>query len=293
MDKLDKIEYGIIGGSGFYEMPGFDESHRMKLRTPFGEPSDEYVLGTLSGRSVAFLPRHGVGHRHLPSEINFRANTYGFKLLGAKALVSVSAVGSLRQKFHPGEILIPDQMVDRTRRRPDTFFGEGIVAHVSMADPYCPHLREGLLNACRKLDLAVHDGGTYLCMEGPQFSTRGESLLYQRWGMDVIGMTNLQESKLAREAEMCYATLAMVTDYDCWHPEHDSVKIEDVLRVLAKNTKNAQAVIKTLLETDGAPETCSCRTALENAVITDPKYWPEATRRRLSPLMERLLEKVK
>jgi len=293
MDKLDKIEYGIIGGSGFYEMPGFEESHRMKLRTPFGEPSDEYVIGRLAGRSVAFLPRHGVGHRHLPSEINFRANIYGFKLLGAGALVSVSAVGSLRQKFHPGEILIPDQMVDRTRRRPDTFFGEGIVAHVSMADPYCPHLREGLLNACRKLDLAVHDGGTYLCMEGPQFSTRGESLLYQRWGMDVIGMTNLQESKLAREAEMCYATLAMVTDYDCWHPEHDSVKIEDVLRVLAQNTENAKAVIKTLLGAGEIPNGCSCRRALDDAVITSREFWPEATARRLRPLLARMLEDEK
>lgn len=293
MDKLDKIEYGIIGGSGFYEMPGFDESHRMKLRTPFGEPSDEYVIGTLGGRRVAFLPRHGVGHRHLPSEINFRANIYGFKLLGARALISVSAVGSLRQKFHPGEILIPDQMVDRTRRRPDTFFGEGIVAHVSLADPYCPHLREGLLNACRKLDLAVHDGGTYLCMEGPQFSTRGESLLYQRWGMDVIGMTNLQESKLAREAEMCYATLAMVTDYDCWHPEHDSVKIEDVLRVLTKNTENAKAVIKNVLGAEEVPNDCSCRRALDNAVITSREFWPEATARRLRPLLARMLEDEK
>ncbi len=287
---MESIEYGILGGSGFYKMPGFQESSRLRLETPFGKPSDEYVIGTLNGRKAAFLPRHGVGHRLLPSEINFRANIYGFKKLGAGAIISASAVGSLRQSFKPGDIVIPDQLVDRTHRRSGTFFGNGIVAHVSMADPYCPELRRRLFKACAELDLVAHDGGRYLCMEGPQFSTRGESLLYQSWGMDVIGMTNLQEAKLAREAEMCYATLALVTDYDCWHPDYNAVKIEDVLRVLAQNNENAQNLIKVVLDSPPPPAECGCRHALDNAVITAMDAWPESTLQKLEPIMKRVME---
>ncbi len=286
---MENIEYGIIGGSGLYQMPGFEQAQRVTLKTPFGDPSDAYVVGTTSGRRVAFLPRHGEGHRILPSELNFRANIYGFKLLGARAILSASAVGSLQQKYRPGDILIPDQFVDRTRHRPDTFFGDGIVAHVSFADPFCPRLRAQLLDACRKLDLPVHDGGTYLCMEGPQFSTRAESDLYRSWGMDVIGMTNLQEAKLAREAEICYATMALVTDYDCWHPDHDSVRIEDVLRILNQNAENARAVVRSVLSEPAPDGSCDCRHALDNAVITRRDLWPDETHRRLLPLLERFV----
>ncbi len=286
---MENVEYGIIGGSGLYQMPGFEQAQRVTLRTPFGDPSDAYVVGTMSGRRVAFLPRHGEGHRILPSELNFRANIYGFKLLGVRAILSASAVGSLQQKYRPGDILIPDQFVDRTRHRPDTFFGDGIVAHVSFADPFCPRLRNHFLDACRGLDLPVHDCGTYLCMEGPQFSTRAESDLYRSWGMDVIGMTNLQEAKLAREAEICYATMALVTDYDCWHPDHDSVRIEDVLRILNQNAENAREVIKAVLSEPAPDGSCHCRHALDNAVITRRDLWPEETHRRLLPLLERFV----
>jgi 5'-methylthioadenosine phosphorylase len=286
---MENIEYGIIGGSGLYQMPGFEQAKRVTLKTPFGDPSDAYIVGAMSGRRVAFLPRHGEGHRILPSELNFRANIYGFKLLGVRAILSASAVGSLQQKYRPGDILIPDQFVDRTRHRPDTFFGDGIVAHVSFADPFCPTLRTHFLNACRGLDLAVHDGGTYLCMEGPQFSTRAESDLYRSWSMDVIGMTNLQEAKLAREAEICYATMALVTDYDCWHPDHDSVRIEDVLRILNQNAENARRVIRAVLSEPVPDGSCHCRHALDNAVITRRDLWPEETHRRLLPLLERFV----
>jgi 5'-methylthioadenosine phosphorylase len=287
---MENVEYGIIGGSGLYEMPGFEQSERITLRTPYGEPSDAYVLGTLSGRSVAFLPRHGEGHRILPSEINFRANIYGFKILGAQAVLSASAVGSLQQKYKPGDILVPDQFVDRTRHRPDTFFGDGIVAHVSFADPVCPDLRRRLVKACRTLDLEVHEGGTYLCMEGPLFSTRAESNLYRSWGMDVIGMTNLQEAKLAREAEICYATMALITDYDCWHPDHDSVRIEDVLRILKQNADHARAVVQAVLDAPPPDGSCHCRHALDNAVITRRDKWPEETYHRLLPLLKRFVQ---
>ena len=288
---MEPVEYGIIGGTGLYEMPGFERSEKVLLKTPFGDPSDAYLLGTLAGRRVAFLPRHGEGHRLLPSELNSRANIYGFKLLETKAILSVSAVGSLREKVHPGDVLVPDQLVDRTRRRSDTFFGAGVAAHVSFADPFCPVLRERLIAACRDRGMRVHDGGAYLCMEGPMFSTRAESNLYRSWGMDVIGMTNLTEAKLAREAEICYATLAMVTDYDCWHPDHDSVQIQDVIRILQQNSENAKAVLALALG-HPAPNggACACPRALENAVVTARRVWPEETYQRLRPILKRVAE---
>ncbi len=286
---MGPVEYGIIGGSGFYHMPGFEAAERVTLRTPFGDPSEAYVLGTLKGRSVAFLARHGEGHRILPSELNFRANIYGFKVLGAKAIVSASAVGSLKEQYQPGHLLIPDQLVDRTRHRPDTFFGEGIAAHVSLAHPFCPVLRERLAVSVRALGVPVHEGGTYLCMEGPQFSTQAESNLYRSWGMDVIGMTNLQEAKLAREAEICYATLALVTDYDCWHPDHDHVRIEDVLAVMRENTAHAREAIAGAVAAP-PPEGCACSKALQNAVVTRRDAWPEATFHKLRPLLQRIEE---
>ncbi len=286
---MESVEYGIIGGSGLYEMPGFEAAEHVALKTPFGEPSDPFVLGTLAGRRVAFLARHGKGHRILPSELNFRANIYAFKLLGAKAILSASAVGSLKEHYKPGHLLVPDQIVDRTRHRPGTFFGSGIVAHVSLAHPFCPCLRERLVEAVRSVGVTVHDGGTYLCMEGPQFSTQAESYLYRAWGMDVIGMTNFQEAKLAREAEMCYATLALVTDYDCWHPDHDHVRIEDVLKIMHENTHHAQAALSVAVSS-APPEACACRRALDNAVVTQRKAWPEETYHRLRPILQRMLE---
>ncbi|MGC8764165.1 MAG: S-methyl-5'-thioadenosine phosphorylase [Acidobacteriota bacterium] len=283
------VDYGIVGGSGFYEMPGFEEETRVTLKTPFGEPSDAYVLGRIGPSRVAFLARHGVGHRLLPTEVNFRANVYGFKLLGAKAILSASAVGSLKERYAPGEAVVPDQMVDRTRHRNETFFGAGIVAHVSFADPFCPVLRQRLVEACRRLGITVHDGGIYLCMEGPAFSTRAESNLYRAWGMDVIGMTGAQEAKLCREAEICYATLALVTDYDCWHPSHASVQIEEVLRILAANTENARAVLGEVAAAPPPDAGCSCRRALDHAVVTRRDLWPEETFQRLRPLLRRIL----
>jgi len=288
--RMDSVDYGIIGGSGLYRMAGLETTGRVALRTPFGEPSDAYVLGTLAGRRVAFLARHGEGHRILPSEINFRANIYGFKLLGATAILSASAVGSLKEDLRPGDMVVPDQLVDRTRRRPDTFFGDGIVAHVGLADPFCPELRRRLLTACREKHMRVHERGTYLCMEGPQFSTKAESNLYRSWGMDVIGMTNLQEAKLAREAEICYATLALVTDYDCWHQDHDSVAIEEVLKVLNQNAENAQSILASVASLP-PPQGCPCQRALEHAVVTARDRWPEETHHRLRPLLCRLEEK--
>src|SRR5512138_1934797 len=230
---------GLIGGSGLYEMEGLERIREERISTPFGDPSDAYVLGRLHGRAVAFLSRHGRGHRLMPSEINYRANIFGFKQLGAAWVLSASAVGSMKEEIRPRDILIPDQFFDRTTRRPSTFFGEGLVAHVSFADPVCPHLADLLVRTSREAGARTHGGGTYLCIEGPQFSTRAESRIYRSWGVDVIGMTNLQEAKLAREAELCYATVAMVTDYDCWHPEHDSVTVEQIVAVLNKNAENA------------------------------------------------------
>lgn len=284
------VEFGIIGGSGLYSMEGFEARERVALKTPFGDPSDAYVLGDLGGLGVAFLPRHGEGHRLLPSEINFKANIYGFKLLEARAILSASAVGSLHERFRPGDILVPDQLVDRTTHRADTFFGEGIVAHVSIAEPFCPILRDRLVGGCRKLGLPVHEGGTYLCMEGPAFSTRAESLLYRSWGMDVIGMTNLQEAKLAREAEICYATLALVTDYDSWHEEHASVQVGDVLRILKENSRHAQSILRHAASETLPDGVCGCRKALDQAMVTRMDLWPETTVHRMLPLLNRFMD---
>lgn len=286
---MENIEYGMIGGSGFYEMPGFVAESRLSLTTPFGAPSGPFVVGDLSGRRVAFLARHGEGHTLLPTEVNYRANIYGFKLLGVRAILSASAVGSLREDLAPGTVVIPTQFVDRTRHRADTFFGGGIVAHVSLADPFCAALRGRLAEACRAASVSVHEGGTYLCMEGPQFSTRAESELYRSWGMDIIGMTNLQEARLAREAEICYATLALVTDYDCWHPGHENVTAEAIFRILGQNTQNARRVLREALASP-APQGCRCQCALGNAVATRRDLWPDETYHRLRPLLARLEE---
>jgi 5'-methylthioadenosine phosphorylase len=287
---LAKAEIAIIGGSGLYSMPGLTDITEVTLDTPFGAPSDAYVLGTLEGRKVAFLARHGRGHRILPSELNFRANIYGFKQLGAERILSVSAVGSLKEEHKPLEFVIPDQFVDRTRHRIDTFFGEGVVAHIAFADPICPQLSESVAAACKKAGVVGKRGGTYLCMEGPQFSTKAESNLYRSWGMDVIGMTNLQEAKLAREAEICYVTVAMVTDYDCWHPHHDSVTVDQIVAVLLKNAENACNVVREAVAAMPNERTCKCGSALEHAILTDRKVIPPQTKKKLHLILKRFFE---
>ena len=286
---MPQAEVGIIGGSGLYSMPGFTDIQEHKLETPFGAPSDAYVCGTLEGRSVAFLARHGRGHRILPSELNFRANIYGFKMLGVEQIISVSAVGSLKEEHKPTDFVIPDQFVDRTRHRVDTFFGEGIVAHVAFADPVCAEVRKTVVKACDGVGVVGKDGGTYLCMEGPQFSTRAESNLYRRWDVDVIGMTNLQEAKLAREAELCYATIAMVTDYDCWHDSHDSVTVEQIIAVLNKNVENVCAVVKRAVAELPRQRTCQCGSALKHAIMTNPAAIPAETRKKLALIIGKYL----
>ena len=287
---MAQAEIGIIGGSGLYSMPGLTKIKEVRLRTPFGQPSDPYVLGTLEGRKVAFLARHGRGHRILPTELNFRANIYGFKHLGVERIVSVSAVGSLKEEHKPMEFVIPDQFFDRTRHRVDTFFGNGIVAHISFADPICPELARVLETACKKAGVVGKRGGTYLCMEGPQFSTKAESNVYRSWGMDVIGMTNLQEAKLAREAEICYSTAAMVTDYDCWHPGHDSVTVDQVVSVLMKNAENACAMVRETVAAMPKTRRCKCGSALAHAIQTDRKAIPAAARKRLGLLLDKYLK---
>jgi 5'-methylthioadenosine phosphorylase len=280
-------EIGIIGGSGLYSMPGFEQQEEAAIDTPFGRPSDNYVLGTLAGRKVAFLARHGRGHRISPSELNFRANLYGMKSLGVQRIISLSAVGSLKEEHRPQDFVIPDQFFDRTRGRVSTFFGEGLVAHVSFADPICPELAKVVAGACRDAGVTVKEGGTYLCMEGPAFSTKAESNVYRSWGMDVIGMTNLQEAKLAREAEICYVTVAMVTDYDCWHPEHDAVTVEQIIANLVKNAENACAVVGKAVAAMPGARGCKCGSALSHAILTDRKVVPEATRKKLGLLIEK------
>ena len=279
---------GIIGGSGLYHMPGFEAQQERCVETPWGPPSDAYVVGNLAGRKVAFLARHGRGHRLLPTELNFRANVYGFKLLGAEFLISVSAVGSMKSEYAPGHIVVPDQFFDRTRHRPDTFFGGGLVAHVSLARPVSAALAAVLYESARAEGATVHRGGTYLNMEGPQFSTRAESLVYRQWGMDVIGMTNLQEAKLAREAEIAYASLAMVTDYDCWHDEEEAVTGEGVMEVLRRNVALAQRVVRRAVsELDGVENDCA--DALRMSLITEPGLVPESTLAALQPLVGKYL----
>jgi len=282
-----KAEIGIIGGSGLYAMPGFEAEEEVHIETPFGPPSDNYVLGKLGGHHVAFLARHGRGHRLSPSELNFRANIYGMKSLGVERILSLSAVGSLKEEHHPLDFVIPDQFFDRTRGRVSTFFGDGLVAHISFAHPVCPDLSCVVEDACRAAGVSVKRGGTYLCMEGPAFSTKAESTVYRSWGMDVIGMTNLTEAKLAREAEICYVTIAMVTDYDCWHPDHDAVTVTDIIAHLVKNAENACRVVAEAVSKMPAARTCQCGSALSHAIITDRKYVPEATRRKLGILIDK------
>ena len=279
------IGIGIIGGSGLYDMAELTEREEKTIDTPFGDPSGPYVIGTLRGKRVAFLARHGIGHRLLPSELNFRANIYGFKVLGVERILSASAVGSLKQEYKPLDIVVPDQFFDRTKGRISTFFGRGIVAHVAFAHPLCGDLSAIAAESAVQVGATVHRGGTYVNMEGPQFSTLAESRLYRAWGMDVIGMTNLQEAKLAREAEICYATLALVTDYDCWHPDHDSVTVDLIIANLMQNAVTAQKTIATAVERIGAARTCACKDALATAIITQPPLWPEQTRKELEPII--------
>ena len=282
-----KAEIGIIGGSGLYSMPGFEVAEEANIQTPFGAPSDNYVIGRLGGHEVAFLARHGRGHRMSPSEINFRANIYGMKSLGVERIISLSAVGSLKEEHHPLDFVLPDQFFDRTRGRISTFFGEGLVAHISFAEPVCPQLSGVVAQACRGAGVNVKQGGTYLCMEGPAFSTKAESNVYRSWGMDVIGMTNLQEAKLAREAEICYVTVAMVTDYDCWHEDHDAVTVQDIIANLMKNAENACNVVAGAVAAMPAGRACKCGSALSHAILTDRGVVPAATRRKLGILIDK------
>ncbi|MBI3680469.1 MAG: S-methyl-5'-thioadenosine phosphorylase [Acidobacteria bacterium] len=284
-----RADIGIIGGSGLYTMPGFEAHQEARIETPWGEPSDAYIAGTLAGKRVAFLARHGRGHRISPSELNFRANIYGFKKLGVRQIISLSAVGSLKEEHKPLEFVLPDQFFDRTRGRVSTFFGEGAVAHISFADPICERLSKIVFEACRQAGVTAKRGGTYLCMEGPAFSTKAESSVYRSWGMDVIGMTNLQEAKLAREAEICYVTVAMVTDYDCWRPGHDAVTVNDIIANLTKNAENAAKVVGGAVSRLDDDATCKCHSALSHAIITDRKAIPEATRKKLELLIGKYL----
>jgi 5'-methylthioadenosine phosphorylase len=279
---------GIIGGSGLYSMPGFEAQEERTLETPWGPPSDVYVVGKLSGKEVAFLARHGRGHRLSPSELNFRANIYGMKMLGVQRILSLSAVGSLKEEHQPLDFVIPDQFMDRTRGRVSTFFGDGIVAHISFAHPICSQLAHVAHRAAKTTGVTAKLGGTYLCMEGPAFSTLAESNLYRSWGMDVIGMTNLQEAKLAREAELCYTTIAMVTDYDCWHPDHEAVTVNDIIANLTQNAANAAKLVTEAVRSMPERE-CKCGAALAHAIITDRKVIPAATRKKLELLVAKYL----
>lgn len=285
----DAASLGIIGGSGLYAMAGLAEAREVRVRTPFGEPSDAFMIGTLEGQRVAFLARHGRGHRISPSEINYRANIYALKTLGVEQILSVSAVGSLREDLHPLEFLIVDQFFDRTRDRIATFFADGIVAHVGFDKPTCPRLSKLLADACERSGVVAHKKGTYVCMEGPQFSTLAESRAYRQMGFDIIGMTNLTEAKLAREAEICYASIAMITDYDCWHPQHDSVTVPDIINHLNKNTANVQKVLRETVRSLGSTRECKCGSALAHAILTDRKLIPAATKRRLGPIIAKYI----
>lgn len=285
----ERATVGVIGGSGLYEMPGLEDVQEVSITTPFGEPSDAFVLGTLHGRRVAFLARHGRGHRLLPSELNFRANIFAMKLLGVRYILSASAVGSLKEEIRPLDFVLPDQFLDRTRLRKSTFFGDGVVAHISFADPVCRRLGDEVEQAARAVQFPIKRGGTYVCMEGPAFSTRAESNLYRRWQMDLIGMTNLQEAKLAREAEICYVTIAMVTDYDCWREDEDAVSVDLLLEHLHKNSENARRLIGETIRLMDVEATCSCHEALRYAIITDPAAVPAATRRKLAPIIGKYL----
>jgi 5'-methylthioadenosine phosphorylase len=287
---LLKAEIGIIGGSGLYSMPGLTNVHEERVGTLFGDPSDAFVLGELEGRKVAFLARHGRGHRLLPSEINFRANIFALKKLGVERIISMSAVGSLKEEHRPGEFVVIDQFIDRTFHRVSTFFGDGIVGHVAFGDPVCATVAGVIASACKTEGVTAKSGGTYVCMEGPQFSTRAESNLYRSWGADVIGMTNLQEAKLAREAEICYATAAMVTDYDCWHEGHDDVTVEQIVAVLNQNAANACKVIKAAVAAMPRERACPCQSALQYALLTSRDAIPAAAREKLDLLIGKYLK---
>ncbi len=282
---------GVIGGSGLYEMEGLEEIRSISLKTPFGEPSDSFMVGNLEGVKVAFLPRHGKGHRIQPSSLNFRANIYGMKKLGAQWIIGVSAVGSMKESIHPGDMVIPNQFIDQTKARPNTFFSDGIVGHISFADPVCPVLSQILYKAGTKVGATVHRDGTYLCIEGPQFSTRAESRLFRTWGVDVIGMTNLPEAKLAREAEICYATIAFATDYDCWHEAAEDVSIGEVLRILAQSTKTAKAAIRHAIKNLPQERECVCASALKYALITGKTHIPEKTKKDLDPIIGKYIRR--
>src|SRR5919198_6274457 len=287
---MTTAKIGIIGGSGLYQMPELKEVEEVSVETPFGKPSDSFIVGTLEGVRVAFLPRHGRGHKLLPTELPFRANIYALKLLGVERILSASAVGSLQERYAPPYIVIPEQFFDRTRARAreSTFFGDGIVAHITFAHPVCAHLGDVLEESCRAAEVNVHRGGAYLCMEGPAFSTKAESNVYRQWGMDVIGMTNLQEAKLAREAEICYVTVAMVTDYDCWHEGHDAVSVEAVIEYLNKNVRNAQIIMREAVKELAASErACGCGAALKSAIFTPPDLSPGRTTKRLEAIIKK------
>ncbi|MGH9582471.1 MAG: S-methyl-5'-thioadenosine phosphorylase [Bryobacteraceae bacterium] len=280
-----RAEIGIVGGSGFYSMPGFEAREEIRLKTPFGDPSDVYVLGQLEGKKVAFLARHGRGHRISPSELNFRANIFGMKMLGVNRIVSISAVGSLKEEHRPLDLVVPGQFFDRTRDRVSTFFTGGVVAHISFADPVCPQLSVVVHNAGLKAGINSKKGGTYLCMEGPAFSTRAESNVYRSWGMDIIGMTVLQEAKLAREAEICFASAAMVTDYDCWHEEHAAVSVDQIIHNLTKNAENACNLVRNAIRNMPRERTCKCGSALKHAIITERAAIPQAAKDKLGLLI--------
>jgi 5'-methylthioadenosine phosphorylase len=289
---MEQIQIGIIGGSGLYDMAEVTDRKEVTVTTPFGDPSGPYVLGTLRGKRVAFLSRHGAGHRLSPSELNFRANIFGMKTLGVEYILSASAVGSLKQEYKPLDIVIPDQFIDRTRGRVSTFFGRGLVAHVGFAHPFCKILSDVALGSGKAAGATIHKGGTYVCMEGPQFSTLAESKLYRSWGADIIGMTNLQEAKLAREAEICYTTIALVTDYDCWHPDHDSVTVEMIIANLMQNARTAQQIIAGAVDRLPFERTCECASALKYALITRPEVIPETTARELAPIVGKYLQRA-
>ena len=276
---------GIIGGSGLYAMSGLTNTSEIRVKTPFGDPSEAVVLGTLEGKRVAFLARHGRGHRLLPGEINYRANVYAMKLLGVERIISVSAVGSLKEDLRPGEFMVPDQFFDRTKKRVSTFFGDGLVAHVAFAHPTCGQLSGVLADACVHEAVMVHRRGTYICIEGPQFSTLAEAEAHRQWRFDVIGMTNVTEAKLAREAEICYATIAMITDFDCWHPEHETVTASQIIATLNQNAENAQKVLRTAVRELPAARSCKCGSALQHALVTDLKIVPKATKKRLAAII--------
>jgi 5'-methylthioadenosine phosphorylase len=286
---MNKQVVGVIGGSGLYQIEGLQHVRELDVSTPFGKPSDKFIQGLLGETELLFLPRHGRGHRWLPTEINFRANIFGMKKLGVERIISVSAVGSLQEKIAPGHVVIPNQFIDCTTQRPSTFFGKGVVAHVSLADPFCKELSSELANAAKAAGATIHQSGTYLCMEGPQFSTRAESHLYRNWGADIIGMTNLQEAKLAREAEICFATLALATDYDCWNESAGDVEIDHVLAVLQQNVDLAKRTIREAIKNISDARTCGCAYALKTAIITEKSKIPKKVRRDLRPIIGKYL----